>query len=318
MNNTVLKILAAVLALGAVVVAILGVRLSQQPKPVTSVQDAAPTTIPTEAVVVAARLIKAGKALGPADVVIKGLPSPPPQAFRQTQDLLGKVPMADIQPGTTLQPAQFATDTLANLLRPGERAIAVMVDEVVGLGGFAKPGDHVDVLAYVPVNRESNTLAFSQIVVQNARVLTFGDTTQMDVDHDKSAESLSQEAKEKSGAKNAQEMKERRMGLRSAVLALPEAETTRLMLAASSGTLRLALRPQATVQADPLGMYPAGTRITAVTSRQTVITPDLAPSTVIRAPLSSDAASVDTSSGIVIQEGSKERRLAKNGTSTQP
>jgi pilus assembly protein CpaB len=307
MNNTVLKIIAVVLAIGAVLVAIMGVRLSRQPAATPAVQVAAPASVPTESVAVAARVIKAGRALGPADLQMKGVPNPPVQAYRQIQDLIGKVPLADIQPGTTLLPTQLMTDSMAALVRPGERAVAILVDEIIGLGGFAKPGDHVDVLSYVPANRDTKTIAFAQVAVHDARVISFGDATQLDTDRDRGAAASSPEAAAKSGLKTGQELKDLRSALHSAVIAISEADVTRLMLASSSGVLRLALRPQTWVSPDPLSVYPKGNRAEASTPSYTVTTADLAPPSA-REP-NSNAPDAD---GVVIQEGSKERRLTKN------
>jgi pilus assembly protein CpaB len=309
MNNTVLKIIAGLLALGAVVVAIVGVRLSQQapaaPKPVAQA-----ASVPTEAVVVAARAIKAGQALGPADIVIKGVANPPAQAFKEAQELPGRVAAMDITAGTPLEPRQFATDTLASHLRPGERAVAVFVDEVVGIGGFGKPGDHVDVLSFVGAKKETNENSYAQIVVQDARVMSFGDTTQMDAERERDTAPLTQEAMAESGAKNLKEMKDRKLSLHSAVLAVAEADVTRLMLAANAGVLRLALRPQIAVQPDPLGMYPASLKgASASVPRQTIALHELAPAE--RKPPVPPQPVMDN---IIIQEGSKERRLTKNDT----
>jgi pilus assembly protein CpaB len=307
MNNTVLKIIAGLLALGAVIVAIVGIRLSQQPATVKPAE--APASVPTESVVVAARAIKAGQMLGPADLVIKGVTAPPAQAFRQTQDALGKVVNQDVVLGTPIEPKQLASENLASHLLPGERAVAVFIDEVVGLGGFGKPGDHVDVMGYVGAKTETNDNSFAEIVVHDARVLSFGDVTQMDADRERQANPITNAAAAETGVKDLKEIKERRMNMRSAVLAVPVAEATHLMLAANAGQLRLALRPQATTQADPLGMYPAsfndGTgRAQIERARRTVTLSDVAPGG--RKPVPPPAPEP-----IIIQEGSKERPLAK-------
>lgn len=312
MNNTVLKIVAALLAIGAVVVAIIGVRMSRQPPAPPIVTVAEPASAPTEAVVVAAKTIKAGKLIGPGDVIIKNVASPSAQIYRQTQDLVGKIALTDLPPGTPLQASQFMADTMATLIHQGERAVAVLVDEVIGLGGFAKPGDHVDVLAYIPPNREANTRAFAQVTVHNARVLAFGEASQLDADHAKKVEpATSDDDATKKGNSARQELKEFRATLHSALLAIPEADAPRLMLAASTGLLRLSLRPggvltagdappnQTAEQRRPQDLGPP---------RYSTTMTDLAPP---NAPARSDEAD-----DIIIQEGSNERRLtAKEGNS---
>lgn len=311
MNNTVLKILAGLLALGAVAVAIIGIQLSQ--RPAAPVPAAAPASIPTEAVIVAARAIKAGQAISAADLQVKGLAAPAPQVFRSPQNVMGRVAMIDLPAGTPLEPKQFATGTMASNLLAGERAVAVFVDEVVGLGGFGKPGDHVDVLGFVGSRTETNDNSFAQVVVHDARILSFGDATQME--QTMPQPEAAQDSVEAATSKTAEELaaiKERRLSLRSAVLAVPESEATRLMLAASAGTLRLSLRPPAANQPDALGIYPAGSQATAAKQeRQTIALSDIAPG-------AKKHAASDADSGVIIQEGSKERRLAKNEFPSQP
>jgi pilus assembly protein CpaB len=320
MNNTVLKIIAALLAIGAVIVAILGVKLSRQPAQLAVPQASAPASIPTEAVVVAARAIKAGQRVGPADVTIKGLPSPPSSAYRQAQDVTGKIAVADIAKDAAVLPQQLAHGTMASLLMPGERAVAVHVDEVIGLGGFAKPGDHVDVLSYQSANRETNDNTFAQVAVHDARLLAFGDATDMDTDSKKPEQSPSQESLQKATAPSAAtELKERRANLRSAVLAVQESDATKLMLASSVGQLRLALRPQATVEPDPLGINPTdhGKHAPPALQRYAVTVSDVSPNTGRKAK-TPGSTSAPPSDGIIIQEGSKERRLTKNEAAIQP
>ncbi|MEL0027488.1 MAG: RcpC/CpaB family pilus assembly protein, partial [Perlucidibaca sp.] len=62
--------------------------------------------------------------------------------------------LSDLQPGSEV----------ARLLRPGERAIAIPVDEVVGGGGFVQPGDLVDVLLFL--RGENGGKDSAQVVMQ--------------------------------------------------------------------------------------------------------------------------------------------------------
>lgn len=313
MNNTVLKIIAGVLLAGAIVVAILGVRLSQQPPaPAPAPVASASAPVPQESVAVAARLIKAGQPITAKDVALKSMASPPALAYRQTQELIGKTATIDIPSGNTLTPSLFVVDSIASALRSGERAIAVQVDEVTGVGGFARPGDHVDVLWYLPANRETNDSSSSQVAIQNARLLTLGDTTVMDIDHEQKSASSEQKALSESGVKGAQESRERKMNLRSAVLAVPEADVTRLMIAASNGQLRLALRPAALRIADNTApASPASTASAPALDKRIVTLSDFSP----RPPPRKVPQAVE-GEGVIIQEGSKERRLVRNEAST--
>ncbi len=238
MNNTVLRIISAILALGAVGVAYLAIQLSKAPaEPAPTA--AAPVAIPKVTVAMTTRDIPAGQVLSSTDVVLAGVDAPAAQAYKQSQDVVGRVTATTIPAKTPLLPSHFAQDTLAHLLKPGERAVAVQVDEVGGVGGFAQPGEFVDVLVFLPKDGENQGSA--QTVVEDARLLTVGDASALDAQasHDLSAaESLTRDT----GAKAATE-KVQRQNMRSAVLAVREGDLNRLMLAANAGVLRLALRP---------------------------------------------------------------------------
>jgi pilus assembly protein CpaB len=261
--------------------------------------------VATESVVVATRSIRAGTLLSAADLAVRGVQTPPAKAYRTVQDAVGKMAMTDIQPGTPIQPNQLLTDTLAALLRPGERAVAVLIDEVIGVGGFVKPGDRVDVLAYVPANPQSRTQAFAQVAVRDARVLAYADSTLLDTEQDRARASSGSDSNAKSSVKSGQELKDLRATLHSAVLAIREAEVSKLMLTASTGSLRLALRPPAP---DSLGVTEpsahVGAHVVTEASQQTITAVELAPT-------ARESANEPTQarSGVIIQEGSKEHPL---------
>lgn len=308
MNNNVLKVIAALLALGAVIVAIIGIRLSGRPDaPATVAQTPAPTTI-TVPVVVASHDLAPGHMLTTADVTVQSMAQAPTGAHGQVQMVLGHTTSQALPKGAPILPAHIAPDSLAALLRTGERAVAMQMDEVVGLGGFAKPGDHVDVLQFAGPNRESQDTTYAQVLIRDARILTFGDATQLEPAAGTAAGSSASNAMPvQDHARAAVEARERRQGLRSAVLAVREADAPALMLAANTGTLRLALRPRASnPAADALPVTPEGNRLP-------VRVADIAP---VKAKPA--VPQVDAPAPIVIQEGSKERRLAQSPQPTQP
>ena len=84
--------------------------------------------------------------------------------------LAAGIPMQKMNTTTQEQMPQIATIALT----PGNRAVSIEVDDTSGLEGHALPGTHVDiVLTY----SQSGNLV-SNIIVQNARVLSYGgDTT---------------------------------------------------------------------------------------------------------------------------------------------
>lgn len=242
MNSTLLRILAVILAVGAIATAWIGYRISTK-------SPEAPAKAVKQALsqVVATQDISAGKVLTIDDVKLTPTPQLDPRGYNNVQDVLGKLAVEPIARGTLLTSKHFpALGALAQSLAPNERAIAVKVNEVIGVGGFVKPGDHVDVLLYLRADRETNNVSSAQIVLSNVKVLAYGDllaedsesTSQLDVapklkglgtsDAERKAEPKKETKKEKES--------------RSAILAVPDNQVSRLMLAESSGILRLALR----------------------------------------------------------------------------
>jgi pilus assembly protein CpaB len=102
---------------------------------------------------------------------------------------------------------------------PGERAVAVMVDDVIGLGGFIQPDDRVDVLLYLQKDQEVSG-SEARVLLEDLRVIAYGANLER------------REVEEDGEPARA----------RTAVLAVSESEVDRLMLGASKGRLRLALR----------------------------------------------------------------------------
>jgi len=301
MNNNVLKILAGALALGAVIVALIGIRLSGTPSAPAATAASAPAPAASARFVVAARDIQAGRMLESADLQLETAASAPQGSLGSTQQALGQVSSRDIIKGAPVLLDAIAPESLSALLQPGERAVAVQVDEVIGVGGFAKPGDFVDVLQFMGATRENQETSFAQVLVRRARILTFGDATQIDQPPTTASDQATQEAMRETGAQAALQARERRQSLRSAVLAVRESDASALMLAANTGLLRLALRPKHE------GTEPQDVAAARLTTRVSDLSPTRA-----KPP------ATDVGSPIAIQEGSKERRLTRNDAPAQP
>lgn len=82
----------------------------------------------------------------------------PEGAVEKVEDAIGKIAKQPIQPGDVITATRVADDLggshLAALIANNKRAIAVRVDDVVGVAGFLLPGNRVDVIGVV---REDNT-----------------------------------------------------------------------------------------------------------------------------------------------------------------
>lgn len=249
MNSALLRILAVFLAVGALLLAWSGYRISTKAA-TPQVQPAAPT-YPQ---VTAARNIPAGKIIAVEDVKLVAAPQRDPHGYDSLHDVIGKLTIDPVPQDAPILSSNFPVlDAVAQNLRPGERGIAVKVNEVIGTGGFLIPGDHVDVLLYLRGDRETGDSSSAQVVLRDVRVLAYGDM----VSNAPSAlqEVLPQNDKN-SNDKNKKIDSKSAKESRSAILAVPEKDVSRLMLADSSGALRLALRgaePPQTVAstADP-------------------------------------------------------------------
>jgi pilus assembly protein CpaB len=98
----------------------------------------------------------------------------PPGAFADEATPVGRVPRRGIAIGEPiLESSLLPEGTLGGLspiISDGMRAVAVQVDEVVGIAGFVKPGSHVDVLATIRDRRSSGT-TFAKVILQDVKVL---------------------------------------------------------------------------------------------------------------------------------------------------
>jgi pilus assembly protein CpaB len=95
--------------------------------------------------VIAARDVPLGKRIEAADVrLVRATPtSIPPDAFRKSEDVIGKVSRSSVLAGEALINRRLSKhvggSSLAAVLDPGMRAVTVRVDDVIGVGGFVLP-----------------------------------------------------------------------------------------------------------------------------------------------------------------------------------
>lgn len=164
-----LMLLALSLAIGAA--ATLGLRLLSGPQ----AQAAAPA-LPQGAVVVAARPIGYGEAITPSALRIQPWPAgaAPQGAFRSVAELgpEGRHALAPIAVNEPILRQKITGPggraTLSGLIRPGLRASAIRVDDVMGVAGFVLPGDFVDVLV---TRRAGEDRMRTDVLLRGVRVL---------------------------------------------------------------------------------------------------------------------------------------------------
>jgi len=137
----------------------------------------------TQDVIVAAKEIPSGTTIAPEMLKTTSYlkASIPPGAFSSPQEVTGKVTKTTITVGEPILNSRLGEKGgLTVLLNPGSRAIAVRVNEIIGVSGFIAPNDHVDVIALVERPATGNTTAtrISKIVLQNKRVLSVAQTVE--------------------------------------------------------------------------------------------------------------------------------------------
>lgn len=180
----------------------------------------------TQNVVVASKDIPAGSNITEKMVkegLIKETPFPkasvPAGSFYSPKQVVGKVVKTKVVAGEPILESRLVGEGhgLTGRVAPGYRAVAVKVDEVIGVSGFIAPDDRVDVIATVaPPGRGSADEKLSKIVLQNKRVL-----------------SVAQNVEQKDGKAQV---------VRSITLEVTPEESEKLSLAALEGQIILALR----------------------------------------------------------------------------
>lgn len=186
------------------------------------------TLIAAPRIVVAASPIEAGTVVAPAQVktVEWHAPDLPLQVLQDAKNVVGRVTRYPLQPGEPVLESKLApANTKAGLsavITPGKRAISVRVNEVIGVAGFAMPGNFVDVLVS---GKDNDQNPFSRVVITRAKVLAVAQDTTGDPGKPKVSNAVTLE------------------------LTPPEAE--RLDLARTIGTLSLVLRNESDASAWP-------------------------------------------------------------------
>jgi len=130
-------------------------------------------------IVVAGADVSLGQRLAPDMGRLAEWPSAslPPGALRDPQQLNGRVLKASVQRGEPLTEAKLAPagtlGGLSALISEGRRAITVRVNDVVGVAGFALPGNFVDILVNTQAEGEGHGRdnAISKIVLERILVL---------------------------------------------------------------------------------------------------------------------------------------------------
>ena len=200
---------------------------------------------PTSKIVVAAMDLPLATSLRPEQLRMADWPvtALPPGAIRDVKDAIDHILTSRVLEGEPLLPGKLAArdagNGLAALIPANMRAIAVRVDDVVGVAGFIHPDDRVDVIVTIHPTKPENSEPMSKVILQNVKVLAVG----------KELEVATQNRNQANPATVA------------TLLVNPE-ESEKLALSASEGRLMLTLRSWTDNQAVITGGMNASTLLT--------------------------------------------------------
>jgi pilus assembly protein CpaB len=142
----------------------------------------------TVRVMVAARDLPLGTVIHDGDISLGEWVGAPPKGVLVTKEsVIGRGVVSNLYQGEPVLDSRLASagsgGGLAATIRPGMRACAVKVDQVVGVAGFVLPGMRVDVLVSgTTPGANSNDGPKVKTVLQNIEVLSAGSNIQKDND----------------------------------------------------------------------------------------------------------------------------------------
>lgn len=143
--------------------------------------------------------------------------------FTSLEAIKGRVLLIDLKRSELLLESKLAplgttSGGVAAVTDVNKRAMSVKVDDVIGVAGFIKPGDHVDVMVTIEPEGGKQANMMSKLILENVKVLATG--TQME--------------------RKGKEEEPKPVQVITVEVDVDEAE--KLALASTQGRLRLALR----------------------------------------------------------------------------
>lgn len=181
-----------------------------------------PQAVRTRPLVVAARELAAGTRLEPGMLKVAEFPEAlvPSQSYADAGELSGRLIVTAVGAGEPITPSRLSGEAAAGgisaVITPGKRAMAVRGNKVMGLAGFIRPGNMVDVLVTLPVDNDAAKTT-TKLVLENVPVLAAGTQMSAEKDEDPSQADVY-------------------------TLELTPQESEKLALASTQGTLHFALR----------------------------------------------------------------------------
>ncbi len=156
---------------------------------ISQMRPAAPAAVATNKLVVATRDLQVGALIHDSDLKeISWSGAVPEHAAKSKQDVLERGVVASIYDGEPILEKRLAPKGagagLASTIPVGKRAVALRVNEVIGLAGFVLPGMRVDVLinGNSPSPSAAQTGVLCRTVLQNIEVLSAGQKIEKNVE----------------------------------------------------------------------------------------------------------------------------------------
>ncbi|MEL6116478.1 Flp pilus assembly protein CpaB [Photobacterium sp. SP02] len=220
MQGRTLKIAAAVLLVMALLIGWYGVTLSGR----TSTQASSPAVSVSKPVVTVwafANDVPKQAVLTEDMLVATQVTDATAEDIRDYSPFIGRQLKLSVVKGTRLKSALLLGQLpIAQSLPQGYRAIAIQASELTTVGGHVHPGYRVDVIYLLRANKESGDNSTARRILSNVEVLAVGD--QLNFDGKKTEKQINDKA-------------------RTVVLAVPATDTPQLLLAETTGQLRLAV-----------------------------------------------------------------------------
>jgi len=144
-----------------------------------NVEAASRKPLPTHKLLVAAHTLEVGTLIQDSDLrFVNSAGMPAAQAVGDKQQAVGRGIIATIYEGEPISSARLAPKGagagLSSMIPIGKRAVALKIDEVVGLAGFVVPGMRVDVIVAGGNGNGDRNGTLSRTVLQNIEVLSAG------------------------------------------------------------------------------------------------------------------------------------------------
>jgi pilus assembly protein CpaB len=147
---------------------------------------------PVSTIVLAARPLDYGNTLDEDNLIEAPWASSivPEGAFRSKADVLKDGQRAVLTAMEKNEPVLVSRITgpnqppsLAAVVEPGMRAVAIRVDEVRGVAGFVRKGDRVDVILTRAESRSETNSSYADVLLENVKILAVGQISNERQDH---------------------------------------------------------------------------------------------------------------------------------------